>query len=213
MARQMALLQVHQNIAGPEMKAVGPNHLDRAVDRNALRIDIVAALIGGDQKGSFFEIEAGKHAANIDQRRVGALLDGAVGPDRELLPFVVGTGVAGGLDSHPFGRALHFLLVQDEAHVALLVERGERQEGHEHADRGGERDLGPPDQPVMAAAGLGPALLHDRLGGPSISHRARKYPVPANRQGRGGRVSAGNRSRPGQARSALRGPAVRRASP
>ena len=45
----------------------------------------------------------------------------------------------------------------------FLLERREREDGEQHADRARQRDLGPADEPVVAAAGLGPALLDRAL--------------------------------------------------
>ena len=68
----------------------------------------------------------------------------------ELLALIVGADIARRFDPHPLGRVLDLLLVEDEADVALLVERREREHRDQHADRARQRDLGPADEPVVA---------------------------------------------------------------
>ena len=55
-------------------------------------------------------------------------------------------------DPHPLGRVLDLFLVEDEADVAILVERREREHGDQHADRARQDDLRPAHEPVVAAA-------------------------------------------------------------
>ena len=130
-----------------------------------LRIGIVAALVRRDQQRSLLHVEPGEHAVDVDQRIVGAALHRAASCHGELLALVVRTRVTRLLDPHSLGRALDLLLVEDEADVAFLVERRDGKDRDEHTDRAGKHDLGPFDQPIVRAAGLGPALVRRALLG------------------------------------------------
>ena len=75
---------------------------------------------------------------HVDDRRLGAALDRAVRGHHELLALVVGASVARRLDPHPLLRALHLLLVEDEADVAFPVQRREREHRQQCAGAGVE---------------------------------------------------------------------------
>src|SRR5690348_3740114 len=168
----MAALEVHGHVAGRESIAVAAHHLHRAVDVHLLRVEIVPPLVGGDEQRPLLQVEASEHSADVDHRDVRAGLDGAIGDDRELLPLVVGAGVMRLLHSQLLGRIRDLLLVEDEADVALLAERGDGEDRDQRPDGTWKQDLGPSHQPVVGASRNRPTVL--ALGAPDarISHAA-----------------------------------------
>ena len=163
-------VEVDVDVARFESVTVGADHSHRAVDRHLLRIEVVAALVGENHQRPIGERELGEHSLDVDDRYLRAALDRAGGGDLKLLALIVGPDVARGLDPHPLGRVLDLLLVEDEADVAMVVERREHEDRDQHPDGARQQDLGPAHDAVMRASGHRPALLDDALANRGLRH-------------------------------------------
>ena len=76
-----------------------------------------------------------------------------------MLALVVRTDIARLFGPHAFRRVLHLLLVENEAHIALLFEWRERKHDDQDANRTGQKNLRPADQPVVGAARVAQVCL------------------------------------------------------
>src|SRR5688572_8671506 len=81
--------EVDLNVAGLQPIAVRPDHPHRADDVDQMRVEVVAALVGGDRHWSLGEAQPGQHPLDVDDRLIGPLLDGAPGADLELVALIV----------------------------------------------------------------------------------------------------------------------------
>ena len=177
---EQPVIQIDEYIACSQRKSVASSDLDWSIDCNPLRVEVVASLVGGNQHWPLRLIESREHPPNIDEGSVRVWLDGAVCSHHELLAFIVGPGVARGLDSHALWRALNLFLVEDEADVTLLLERRERENREQYSNGTGQEDLCPTNKLVMSATGLRPTRLGESVAVWSFSHRGRKYPARAS---------------------------------
>ena len=211
-ARQVLGLEVDVHIAGVEVIALVVAHADRAGDRHALAVEVVAAVIRGDRHRTLVEPDLGGHAVDVDDPHRARLLDRLAGVDFERLALVVSAGVARLFDPHPLARLVGLVLVEQEADFGLLAERGDGEEQQQRKADHRQAQLEQPHEPVMRASRSRPAGDWRAVEIGRFRH-ARKYPARPSRQGRAMRGWGGSRNRPGRAPSAFRATAACLARP
>ena len=163
-AREPARPHVEIDVVRGQMIAVRSREIDRAVERDALVVEIVAALGRDDRRGAAGQADRGRERIELDDRIGRSLLDRGQRVELEGLALRILAAVERLRHAHPFLGGGHPVLGEYERDVAPRCDRRRRQRQRQYQHRGGQRDARDRDDAIVARPRQRPGAAAAALG-------------------------------------------------